>query len=121
MARLSHTGMRLLRKPSMTTWPARVPMLDDDRPDASSATPKSTSALPPTTEPRPSYTWERSSPTSVMPALLNTVAAMTSIDRFTSPAIVIAITTSTSSNRNSRRLAAGSDTGTRRCVRAECR
>ena len=32
-------------KPCITTCPAIVPMLEDERPEASSATPKSTSAL----------------------------------------------------------------------------
>ena len=121
MVRRSHTGIRRRRKPSMTTCPASVPMLDDDSPDASRATPNSTSAWPPTTDPSPSYTRVRSSPISVRPAPLKTVAAMTSIDRFTSPAMVMAITTSTTSKRKSLRRAAGSAAGTRRWVRAEWR
>ena len=53
-ARRRKSGIRRPMKPCMTTCPAIVPTLEEDRPEASRATPNSTSALPPRYVPRPS-------------------------------------------------------------------
>ena len=38
-------------KPAITTWPAYVPTLDDETPEASSATANASAAPPPTSRP----------------------------------------------------------------------
>ena len=52
-ARRTKTGIRTLMKPAITTWPANVPTLDDEAPDASSATANASAAPPPTSWPSP--------------------------------------------------------------------
>ena len=51
MRRRRATGIRHPRNPSITTWPANVPTLDDDSPDASRATPNRMSAWLPSDDP----------------------------------------------------------------------
>ena len=41
----------MLMKPAITTWPAYVPTLEDERPEASSATANASAAPPPTSVP----------------------------------------------------------------------
>ena len=50
-ARRRHRRIRTPMKPAITTWPAYVPTLDDDAPEASSATAKASAAPPPTRRP----------------------------------------------------------------------
>ena len=47
IARRRNRLMRKLMKPCMTTWPANVPTLELDSPEASSATAKASAAPPP--------------------------------------------------------------------------
>ena len=107
-------------KPCITTWPARVPTDEDDRPEASSATPKAICAWLPTREPRRSNTSSMSS-TPVSPRLWNTAAAMISIDMLIRPAMVIAMITSMRSKRKILRRSSSVRPTTRRWVSAECR
>ena len=69
----------------------------------------------------PSATSTRSSPISVSPLSWNTAAAVMSMLMLTSPAMLIAITTSTSSKRKIRRFSSSVAPTTRCCVSAECR
>jgi hypothetical protein len=46
-ARRTNSGMRRLMNPRITTWPAEVPTMELDRPEASNATAKSSAAPPP--------------------------------------------------------------------------
>src|SRR5439155_16059050 len=48
MTRRTISGMRRLTKPAMTIWPAYVPTLEDEDPEASSATANASAAPPPT-------------------------------------------------------------------------
>src|SRR5437588_490381 len=50
-ARRTTSGIRTSMKPAITTWPAYVPTLDEDTPDASSATANASAAVPPTRRP----------------------------------------------------------------------
>ena len=52
-ARRSSTEMLRLMKPLITTCPAYVPTLDEDAPEANSATAKASAARPPTWLPKP--------------------------------------------------------------------
>ena len=99
IARRRNSGIRRRMKPCITICPASVPTLDDESPDARSATPKRRFACPPSCASSWSATCTRSSPTSVRPCSWKTAAAMISMLMLTTPAIPIAIITSTSSNR----------------------
>ena len=106
--------------PCMTTWPAIVPTEDEANPEASRATPKIVAALPDTVCWSP---WNAPSMLSIVlnPPLLKRAAAMIIIERLTTPASVIAITTSTFSNLKMRRRSLSFRPTTRRWVSAECK
>ena len=70
----------------MTTWPAYVPTLEDDSPEASSATANASAAPPPTSVARPSWAPSIES-TPVLPVVLKIATAMQSIARLMTPAM----------------------------------
>ena len=121
IARRRNSGMRRRMNPCITTCPASVPTLDEERPDASSATPKSMSA--PGAEVRAQLVRDLGEVVADVgqPVLVEHGAAITSMLMLTTPAIPIAITTSTSSNRKIRRFSSSVVPTTRCCVSAECR
>src|ERR1022692_483982 len=63
--RRTNNGIRRRMNPCMTTWPAYVPTLEEDSPEASRATANISAAPPPTTRPSPACAasivsaWER--------------------------------------------------------------
>lgn len=82
--------------PAITTWPANVPTLEDDAPEASSATAKASAAPPPTRWPICACApWIVSTPVSPDPC--NSLAATASIARLIRPARLSATITLTRS------------------------
>src|ERR1700722_1607566 len=110
-----------LMNPCMTTWPAYVPTLDEDSPDASSATAKASAAPPPTRRPRSACAAWSEPPRDTAPPRRNRAAATNSMARLISPAAPSATTTSIRWKRISWRRSASSLHDTRPLVRAECR
>ena len=85
--------------PAITIWPANVPTLDDEVPDASSATANASAAPPPTICERPAC-----APSIVVtPEPWNSFAAAASIARLISPASPSAMITSMRTNRSTLR------------------
>src|SRR3954470_3535197 len=80
IARRRKSGMRKLMKPCITTWPANVPTLELDSPEASSATVKASAAPPPITASMPAWAPSIVS-TPVRPESWNSSAATTSMVR----------------------------------------
>jgi hypothetical protein len=108
------------RKRCMITWPAIVPTVADDRPDASNEIPKTQLDAGPSSG--VSVRCASSSvPISLRPARKKVDAAMINMAMLISPASPMAIATSMISKRNSRRSCCGSRVTMRPCVRAEWR
>ena len=107
-------------KPCITTWPANVPTLELDRPEASSATAKASAAPPPSSALKPACAPSIES-TPVRPLSWNSCAATTSIVMLMIPARPIASKTSRRSKRSSSRFSAVFSGAIRRAVSAECR
>ena len=106
--------------PCITTCPDIVPTDEEAKPEASRAIPKTVAALSETAVRSPSKAPSMLS-IPVRSPTLNSAAAITIIERFTTPAITIAITTSTFSNLRIFRFSSSLRPTTRRWVSAECR
>jgi hypothetical protein len=119
-SRRTNTGIRTPMKPDITTCPAKVPTLEDEAPEASSATAKASAAAPPTRWPScacaPAID---SSPDR--PGVWKSFAATASIAMLTRPAMPSAMITSMRSKRSTRRRSSSLRTGTRLPVSDECR
>ena len=120
IARRRNSGMRKLMKPCITTWPANVPTLELDRPEASSATAKASAAPPPSSVSSPACAPSIES-ISVRPLSWKSWAATTSMVRLITPARPMAIITSTRWKRISWRRSPSSSGLIRPWVSAECR
>lgn len=108
-------------KPCITTCPAKVPTLDEAKPEASSAMAKANAAGRSRTTARPAW-MPASLSVPVMPEPKNNRAATVSMTRLINPATLSAITVSARWTRSARRRTAGSVAASPRdVVRAECR
>src|SRR4051794_11382535 len=97
-ARRRNSGILRAMKPCMTTWPANVPTLELDRPEASRATANASAAPPPSSCSKPVCA-PTSVSTPVRPLSWNSAAATTSMARLMAPATPSATTTSKRWNR----------------------
>src|SRR5919204_4210592 len=87
----------------MITWPAMVPTVDEDRPEASSETAKTVAEACPSSGVR--VWWATSiEATSLWPVALKVSAAITSMAALIRPAMPMATTMSSSSKRKTRRF-----------------
>ncbi len=117
IARRANSGICRWMKPCITICPASVPTDDEERPDASRATPSSTAAQRPGSACSP---WKASSIDSAS-VPKKRAAKIDSMDRLTRPAIDIASSTSIRSKRWMRLSSRSVFPRTRDCVSAECR
>ena len=120
-ARRANSEIRRFTKPAITTWPAYVPTLDDEMPEASSATANVSAAVPPTRWEKPACaSWMVS--TCDQPGVSwNSFAATASIAMFTRPARPSATITSIRAKRSTRARSPSSRTVVRPFVSAEWR
>src|SRR5690625_3672534 len=119
-ARRMNNGMRRPMNPCITTWPAYVPTLELDNPDASRATANASAAAAPSRFSKPACACSMVS-IALSPLPWNSPAATSSIARFTAPATLMAIITSTRTNRISSKRSRSSTGRIRSWVSAECR
>src|SRR3954451_16057759 len=120
IARRRKSGMRKLMKPCITTWPANVPTLELDSPEASSATAKASAAPPPSSVSNPACA-PSSEWIDLCPLPWKSWAATISIVRLITPARPIAISTSTRWKRMSSRRSSSFSALIRLWVSAEWR
>ncbi len=118
--RRSQGRMRKLRKPSITIWPASVPVSVEDWPEQSSATAKITPAMlvPSSGTSSTCACWIS---VTTIPRLKNTAAASTRMAAFTSSAPFSATTESIRLKRQAVRFSAAVWPMLRVCTSAECR
>ncbi len=118
--RRSQGRIRKLRKPSITIWPASVPVRVDDWPEQSSAMAKITPArlVPRSGTSRTCACWIS---VTTMPRLKKTAAAITRMAAFTSSAPFNATTESIRLKRQAVRFSAAVVPIARVCTSAECR
>ena len=112
--------MRKLMKPCITTWPANVPTLELDSPEASSATAKASAAPPPSSVLSPAWAPSIES-IELCPLSWKSWAATISIVRLITPARPMAIITSTRWKRMSSRRSSSFSALIRLWVSAEWR
>ena len=112
--------MRRSMKPCITTWPAYVPTLELESPEASSATAKASAAPPPISRSSPACAPSIVS-IPVLPLAWNSDAATTSIVRLIAPGEAHRDRHVERWKRSSERRSPSSRGGIRPCTSALCR